>query len=177
MEHAAEPTADPTPGAREYHRPPRQPVLPRVLSSCPPVPAPAPDSPPPRPVPDDKKATEHLANERTFLAWVRTSIAVVSLGFVVAKFGLWLERLALLAPGQPHPSAHPQSLGWSLPIGAGMMIVGALLPLLAAWHFHRTTRQIEAGHVVPSVRLVGGVSLVVAALAAIMVVYLLLSAR
>ena len=46
-------------------------------------------SPPstPRDIPDDKEATEHLANERTFLAWVRTSIAIVSLGFVVAKFG------------------------------------------------------------------------------------------
>ena len=141
------------------------------------MPDPSPSSPPPRPVSDDKKATEHLANERTFLAWVRTSIAVISLGFVVAKFGLWLERLTLLAPDQLSPRAHPHPLGWSLPIGAGMMIVGALLPLLAAWHFHRTTLQIEAGRVVPSLRLVGSVSLLVAALAAIMVVYLLLSAR
>lgn len=53
-------------------------------------------------VPDDRKATEHLANERTFLAWVRTSIAVVSLGFVVAKFGLWLERITQLSPNSAH---------------------------------------------------------------------------
>jgi len=39
-------------------------------------------------VQEEKLATEFLANERTFLAWVRTSIAVISLGFVVAKFGL-----------------------------------------------------------------------------------------
>ena len=142
------------------------------------MPTPASASPPPRPVPDDKKATEHLANERTFLAWVRTSIAVVSLGFVVAKFGLWLERLALLAPDRsPHPHAPAHPLGWSLPIGAGMIVIGALLPLLAAWHFRHTTEQIEAGHVVPSVRLVGFVSLLVAGLAVMMVVYLLASAR
>ena len=134
-------------------------------------------SAPPRPVPDDKKATEHLANERTFLAWVRTSIAVVSLGFVVARFGLWLERLATLTPDQSKNITPARSLGWSLPIGAGMMIVGALLPLLAAWHFHRTTLAIEAGHVTPSLRLVAFVSLLVALLAMIMVVYLLKSAR
>lgn len=43
---------------------------------------------------DEKRATEYLANERTFLAWIRTSIAIISLGFVVAKFSLWLRELA-----------------------------------------------------------------------------------
>jgi putative membrane protein len=40
------------------------------------------------PLPEDRKATEQLANERTFLAWVRTSMAVIALGFVIAKFGV-----------------------------------------------------------------------------------------
>ena len=40
---------------------------------------------PHRHVPDESRATEHLANERTFVAWVRTSIAVISFGFVVAR--------------------------------------------------------------------------------------------
>ena len=43
---------------------------------------------------EDKIATEYLANERTFLAWIRTSIAVISLGFVIAKFSVWLNELA-----------------------------------------------------------------------------------
>jgi putative membrane protein len=46
------------------------------------------------PLPDDRKATEYLANERTFLAWIRTSIAVITLGFVIAKFGVWLREIA-----------------------------------------------------------------------------------
>ena len=37
---------------------------------------------------ETKRATEYLANERTFLAWIRTSVAVVSLGFVIARFGV-----------------------------------------------------------------------------------------
>ena len=48
---------------------------------------------------DGKRATAYLANERTFLAWIRTSIAIISLGFVVAKFSLWLRKLA----AQLHP--------------------------------------------------------------------------
>lgn len=132
---------------------------------------------PPSHVPDDKKATEHLANERTFLAWVRTSIAIVSLGFVVAKFGLWLERIAQLSPGTSGPGRDSHPSGWSMPIGTGMMIIGALLVVLAGWHHRRVSRDIEAGKVEPAIRLVTFVSALVAALAAVMVAYLLTSAR
>ena len=131
----------------------------------------------PRHVPDDKKATEHLANERTFLAWVRTSIAIVSLGFVVAKFGLWLERIEQLAPGGSGPSREAHPSGWSMPIGTGMMVIGALLVILAGWHHRRVSRDIEAGKVEPAIGLVYFVSALVAMLAAVMIAYLLVSAR
>ena len=42
----------------------------------------------------DKIETEILANERTFLACVRTSIAVMSLGFVIARFSLWMREMS-----------------------------------------------------------------------------------
>src|SRR5438094_5401281 len=42
----------------------------------------------------DKIEAEILANERTFLAWVRTSIAVMSLGFVIARFSLWMREMS-----------------------------------------------------------------------------------
>jgi uncharacterized membrane protein YidH (DUF202 family) len=41
-------------------------------------------------------ASDHLANERTFLAWVRTSIGIMAFGFVVVKFTLFVKQLALL---------------------------------------------------------------------------------
>jgi putative membrane protein len=42
-------------------------------------------------VPPRRQASEYLANERTFLAWVRTSITIISFGFIVAKFNVWLH--------------------------------------------------------------------------------------
>ncbi len=130
----------------------------------------APDGAPTRSVGEDKKATEHLANERTFLAWVRTSIAVISLGFVVAKFGLWLERMA-------GASTLPQERGsgWSMPIGAGMMTAGTLLCVLAAWHHRQTSHEIEQGKVKPAFWLVIFVGALVTVLAAVMITYLVLS--
>ena len=92
---------------------------------------------------EDRKATEYLANERTFLAWIRTSIAIISLGFVVAKFAVWLRELAVrLAPQTPLPST-----GMSLPMGVAMMALGGTLAVLAAWHYHLVNRAIERGEV------------------------------
>src|SRR5215469_5482224 len=60
-----------------------------------------------------KFENELLANERTFLAWLRTSIAVMSLGFVIARFGLWLRELAV----QINPHVVLRHTGLSLPLG------------------------------------------------------------
>ena len=122
-------------------------------------------------IPDDKKATEHLANERTFLAWVRTSIAIMSLGFVVARFGLWLRELASrVSPGAPiHGS------GLSAPIGIGMIVLGGALALLAAWRFHVVNRQIDLGKVSVDRWLVVLIAIAMGVLAVVMVGYLGLS--
>lgn len=119
-------------------------------------------------IPDDKKATEHLANERTFLAWVRTGIAIMSLGFVVARFGLWLRELgAGLAP-----QLHTHGSGISAPIGEGMIGLGGALVVLAAWRFHVVNRQIAAGRVRVDRGLVVLITAVIGALAIIMMAYI-----
>jgi putative membrane protein len=120
-----------------------------------------------RDLPDDKKATEHLANERTFLAWVRTSVSIMSLGFVVAKFGLWLRELG--SHLSPQVSAHGPGL--SGPIGMGMIAFGGALALLAGWRFRVVNRQIDRGQVSIDRGLVGLIALAMAALAVVMMVY------
>lgn len=92
---------------------------------------------------EDKLATEFLANERTFLAWIRTSIAVISLGFVVAKFGLWMRELSMQL------GAHAQTSGSasSWYIGVAMLVLGGLLAILAARRYHVVNRAIESGRV------------------------------
>ena len=46
--------------------------------------------------------SDHAANERTFLAWVRTGIAVIAFGFVIEKFNLFLDAIAREAAGNAH---------------------------------------------------------------------------
>jgi hypothetical protein len=49
---------------------------------------------------------DHAANERTFLAWIRTGIAVIAFGFLVEKFNLFL--LTLAAAGMSSDARRPQ---------------------------------------------------------------------
>jgi len=122
-------------------------------------------------IPEDKKATEYLANERTFLAWVRTSIAVISLGFVVAKFGLWLHEIS----ARVDPQALTRGTGASLPVGVAIMMFGGVLALLAAGRFHVVNKAIDKGEVQIDHRLVMVVTLGMTALAGGMIAYIVLT--
>ncbi|HQT31693.1 MAG TPA: DUF202 domain-containing protein [Thiobacillus sp.] len=120
-----------------------------------------------------KRATEYLANERTFLAWIRTSLAIISLGFVVAKFSVWLRELA----AQLAPQIQTSQTGASMPIGVTMMALGGVLAVLAAWRYHVVNRAIENGVVSADRGLVILVTVMVALLCAAMIVYMLLAAQ
>ena len=122
-------------------------------------------------IPEEKRATEYLANERTFLAWIRTSISILSLGFVVAKFGVWLRELG----ARIDPQAHLSSTSYSLPIGVAMMALGSALALLAAWHYHIVNLAISRGEVRADRGLVVTVTAAVVALGALMITYMLLT--
>ena len=90
--------------------------------------------------PDDTRAREHLANERTLLAWVRTAIALMGLGFVVARFGLFLRQIGLERGTAFQDDA--SLAGW---IGIGLVAAAVVATVLAAMRFLRARDQIEAG--------------------------------
>ena len=84
---------------------------------------------PAKPVTRAGNARDHLANERTFLAWVRTSIALLGFGVLIAKL-----RFLEIAPTAGVRSTR---------LGLAFACVGVLTLLLAAWHYDRTRRMID----------------------------------
>ncbi len=101
--------------------------------------------------PDEEKTTAgggfppcdprtYMSAERTFLAWIRTGIALMGFGFVVARFGLFLQELALntTMAGDKHS-------GFSLPVGVLLIGIGILVTVVAAIRHHRQVQAIDRG--------------------------------
>jgi inner membrane protein YidH len=89
--------------------------------------------------------SDHAANERTFLAWVRTGIAVIAFGFVIEKFNLFV--LTMAAVSSPDTGRRLQLERLSGPLGRydglALIIVGIALVLFAAARFVRTERLLD----------------------------------
>lgn len=81
-----------------------------------------------------------LAAERTLLSWVRTGLAMMGFGFVVARLGLFLHELGAIRGAPP-----PADSGRSAWIGAGIAALGAIVLLTAALRHVRLMRQLAAG--------------------------------
>ncbi len=89
--------------------------------------------------------SDHAANERTFLAWVRTGIAVIAFGFVVEKFNVFMTTIAASALGEAASRLPLAAL--SGPVGRydGLALIfsGVGLIILSTVRFTRTTRQLD----------------------------------
>jgi putative membrane protein len=100
--------------------------------------------------------SDHAANERTFLAWVRTGIAVIAFGFVIEKFNLFLMTIASVALGNEVHRAQLARLSGRIGRYDGLVLIfgGVALVVLATARFVRTTRLLDDPqmHTVKSVR-------------------------
>lgn len=84
--------------------------------------------------------TDHLANERTFLAWIRTALAIMAFGFVVVKFNLFIKQLSILFINKP---IVVPSKSYSGLIGVGLVAMGALICFLSFLQYKKTEGQLN----------------------------------
>ena len=117
--------------------------------------------------PSQDKSTQFLANERTFLAWLRTSIAIIGLGFVVARFSLFLREFGLVMSQRAASSLNNSNSSQGSPssasatsfqdiltsgihspssiLGLSMVGLGILLIAYALFNYKRAHNIIERG--------------------------------
>ena len=91
------------------------------------------------PLPERETLRLHQANERTVLAWIRTALAMMGFGFVVARFGLFLRELSVAHAA----SSPPHGASWSLWVGLALALLGAATALVSVLRFRETTAAIE----------------------------------
>lgn len=104
---------------------------------------------------------EHQANERTFLAWLRTSIALVGFGLALARFSIFLRQLEGTMTSQQVPAHNP--IGYEN-LGVLLVIIGILMIVLAAWRYNQVFWQIEKGDYQPNRLIVWLIAVIVAVL-------------
>ncbi len=83
---------------------------------------------------------DYLAAERTLLAWIRTGLALMGFGFVVARFALFLQQIQVM---QRVPAAH--SYGLSLWFGTALIAVEVTVNAFAGWRHLRLVRELDHG--------------------------------
>jgi putative membrane protein len=86
---------------------------------------------------------DHAANERTFLAWIRTGLTIMALGFVIERLDLFLATVPAVQDAGLAVPAHPEIHYLSIAlVGLGILVIAG-----ATWRFVWTNRAIDAQEV------------------------------
>lgn len=120
--------------------------------------------------PPSKRVSDHLANERTFLAWIRTGLATITFGFVVERFNLLLRELGLKS-GQQASTIH-----YSAIIGIMLTVMGVVMMVVALLSFLRTRRAIDEEQFHPPAAFAVLLTVIACIIGIVLAVYLIFNA-
>ncbi|MCF2443448.1 DUF202 domain-containing protein [Dyadobacter sp. CY345] len=117
------------------------------------------------------KPNDFLANERTYLAWIRTGIGIMAFGFVVVKFSLFVKQIGL-ALGT---TISVPSRGYSASIGIVLVVIGVLSIVLSFLQYRKTDNQLKSGTYQPSTLLTTILTGIIVLISVVLIVYLMQS--
>jgi len=110
---------------------------------------------------ENKKTTKlgnpqvHMANERTFLAWIRTSIGIMAFGFVMERFAFFIKKLSFFVskyniPELQFPILNHPSNGYTTISGIVLVALGTLVGVFAFLRFMKAEKEINEDSYRPS---------------------------
>lgn len=128
-------------------------------------------------MPEDKQSPKirnrrvHMANERTFLAWIRTSIGIMAFGFVVERFSIFVNQVSYFLGKE----VSLPSRGYSAALGISLVALGALMGVLSFIRYKKVERQINEDTYQPSMILDIMLALALLVIGVFLVSYLIYS--
>ena len=120
-----------------------------------------------------RNPSDHMANERTFLAWIRTSIGIMAFGFVVEKFAFFIKNLSSFVGKSIATESATSSVGYSSIFGIVLVAFGALMGVLAFIRYKKVEKEIDEDTYRPSLLLDILLTLLVIGMGAFFVVYMI----
>jgi uncharacterized membrane protein YidH (DUF202 family) len=128
---------------------------------------------------EEKKASRvrnrraHMANERTFLAWIRTSIGIMAFGFVVEKFALFIRQVSYFLGKSSGDITAPPSHKYSSIFGIILISLGTVMGTLSFIRYKKVEKQIDGDTYHPSLILDILLTLAILAIGIFLVIYLI----
>src|SRR5919106_3697272 len=117
-----------------------------------------------------ERSQQYLANQRTFLSWVRTSIALIGLGFAIERFSIFLQQFRLIAdPDAAGNAASATAYQYSALVGISMIVVGTGLIIYALKNYLDSNKTIASGKYIPKNAIVYAASATIMGLGIIMI--------
>ncbi|WP_294965538.1 DUF202 domain-containing protein [uncultured Flavobacterium sp.] len=121
---------------------------------------------------DQEIMNEYLSNERTLLAWLRTGIGIMVFGFVAVKFSLFLKQL----PAQYLAETVPPDSNFTIYLGIGLLIAGAMTILLSYLRYSHTIKLLKKGKYQYSTAMLTFITMMLFVLSISLIAYLIIAA-
>jgi putative membrane protein len=114
-------------------------------------------------------ANDHLANERTFLAWIRTGIGIMGFGFVVVKFSLFMKQVTAVLGNQ----MQLHQTGDSRIIGICIVALGTCVVIFSYLSYMSTKKQLDEGRYYHSTLFVRIITIMICFVSILLLAYLM----
>ena len=130
-------------------------------------------------VEDSNRARDHLANERTFLAWVRTSVAIVVFGFAIGRFAIAIRQLTAFQGLASKTTGLSVWMGMSSILAGVVMVVvcvcpaGTVMVVAGLARYRKTRAQLDQGKFEPAGFIVDLVTILTALFGLVLAGYLI----
>jgi putative membrane protein len=118
---------------------------------------------------EENKIRDYLANERTFLAWLRTSVALMGFGLILVKFSVFLKEVTLLDLNKVILHSEKDYSGVT---GLVLVVTGMVTLVLSYFNYRRTHQRIKENNFTGNNALILAVTILILSVSIFLVVYL-----